>query len=66
VPVFVKQLGAYPITDNANILDWPECTHFSTDGKSFASGRVQLEDKKGGDILEFPDSLRIREFPKHL
>lgn len=49
VPVFIKQLGAHPvITEN----DW------------FAPGaRVQLSHRSGGDPDEWPDDLRVREFP---
>ncbi len=28
------------------------------------TNKVKLKDRKGGDILEFPDDLRVREFPK--
>ena len=48
VPVFVKQLGAKPITtyDNgAQVYDVP------------------LRDRKGGDIDEWPADLRVRQFP---
>lgn len=41
VPVFVKQLGAYPL-----------------DGE-----RMSLNDRSGGDMAEWPEDLRIREFP---
>jgi len=47
-PVFVKQLGASPYQD--------------------ADGAVALEflkprDRKGGNMLEWPEDLRVREFP---
>lgn len=49
VPVFVKQLGAVPLTnlgvDDGHSAYWP------------------VADKKGGDISEFPPDLRVREFP---
>jgi protein gp37 len=49
VPVFVKQLGKLPYQP-------PE--HEYGTGYNLA-----LEDKKGGDINEFPTDLRVREFP---
>jgi|ERR1051326_3524221 protein gp37 len=45
VPVFVKQLGAKPYSDD--------------DMRAFPTG-----DKKGGDMAEWPEDLRIREFPR--
>lgn len=49
VPVFVKQLGA-----NAHIPDeWNG--KFTTD--------ITLRDRKGGDPAEWPEDLRVREFP---
>lgn len=63
---FMKQLGANPITTNANVLDWPEETDFVADLKDeFAAGAsVALKSKKGGDIAEFPSELQVREFPE--
>lgn len=47
VPVFVKQLGA------RSVGLW-------TDGEAFA---FDLADKKGGNIKEWPEDLRVREMP---
>lgn len=47
VPVFVKQLGARPVL-------WAD------DG---AGRNYALADRKGGDPAEWPEDLRIREFP---
>ena len=44
VPVFMKQLGRYPIFDR------DEATRYFTD-------------KKGGDMAEWPQDLRVREYP---
>lgn len=50
VPLFVKQLGATPITHSVR---WHE------------HGRLRaLKDKKGGDPDEWPADLRVREFPR--
>lgn len=54
VPVFVKQLGARP----ADIVGDPE---------AFNYGEVlplSLHDRKGGDWSEWPEDLRVREFPR--
>lgn len=49
VPVFVKQLGARPEEWNP---DRPRLL-----------GRIPLTDRKGGDVSEWPEDLRVREFP---
>lgn len=54
VPVFVKQLGAkpYETTDDEHAEDtWP-VDHY-----------LNLKDRKGGDMDEWPDDLKIREYP---
>lgn len=53
VPVFVKQLGARPV--------WSEKDDGIAEPPFF--GRIKLVHKKGGDINEFPEHLRVREFP---
>lgn len=50
IPVFVKQLGAWPIER------YPEDT--------LSIHRLKLKDKKGGDIAEWPECLRVRERPR--
>lgn len=57
VAPFVKQLGALP-QDQGTGLDWPEGVSFLVPGS-----RVVLDDKKGGDMSEWPADLRVREFP---
>lgn len=47
VACFVKQLGADPYFDVGGI----------------SRSKVQLTDKKGGDIAEWPEGLRVRQFP---
>lgn len=56
VPVFVKQLGSRPIVHHAS--EWP--------GARFdvAEQHVKLLDRKGGDMSEWPEELRVREFPE--
>jgi hypothetical protein len=50
VPVFVKQLGAQPFDPQYAMYDNP--------------GFLGYIDRKGGDPDEWPDDLRVREFPK--
>jgi len=49
VPVFVKQLGAMPM---AGRMPHPDDMF------------IRLKNRKGGDPSEWPDDLRIREFPQ--
>lgn len=56
VPVFVKQLGAFPICRHshpptANPASCCECFPLS------------VRDRKGGDMSEWPEDLRIRQMP---
>lgn len=53
VPVFVKQLGGRPIEPIFDARNHP-----------IGHRRVDLRDRKGGDPSEWPEDLRIREFPK--
>lgn len=55
VPVFVKQLGANPFNGGVNCGNGNE---------RFGAHSVTLKDRKGGDINEWPEDLRVREFPK--
>ena len=50
--VFVKQLGSAPIETETYIMDIADTYH-----------QLKLKDRKGGDIDEFPDDLKVREFP---
>lgn len=66
VPAFVKQLGRYPMDSgggDGTFADlWPpetESTFFEGDGDFM----VYLKDSHGGDMDEFPEDLRVREFP---
>lgn len=55
VPVFVKQLGARP-ERGVQVSTIGEPLH----GDFFP---LRLRDKKGGDTNEWPEDLRVREFP---
>lgn len=64
VPVFVKQLGAFPVTSNANLHDWPDDVTLEAHGEGFAAARIILKDRrKGGDMSEWPEALQVRQFP---
>jgi protein gp37 len=52
VAIFVKQLGSNPIQTASYI-----------EGVATTYQKLKLKDKKGGTIDEFPEDLRIREFP---
>lgn len=65
VATFVKQLGAVPYTENANMDDWPDETEIiGTPHGACAAGVAQLKDKKGADPAEWPDDLRVQQWPK--
>jgi protein gp37 len=55
VPVFVKQLGSKPI-DTVAMTDGDSGTAQELD--------ITLKDPKGGNPAEWPEYLRVREFPK--
>jgi protein gp37 len=62
VPVFVKQLGAWPYAD------WPDGAPFQPlqfrhTGRRKIAPFLSLHSPKGGDPLEWPEDLRVREFP---
>lgn len=53
VPVFMKQCGAKPI--------WGDET--SSLGRALREGGYTLKDRAGADPSEWPEDLRVREFP---
>jgi protein gp37 len=56
VPVFVKQLGARPVGR------WTKSPQESGLGEGWPAG-LKITHKKGGDPAEWPENLRVREFP---
>ena len=77
VPCFVKQLGGNVVTRNDTIEDvfgngetgWPEPDvehdiHGFREEYQGADCRIRLRNKKGGDPAEWPEDLRVREFPQ--
>lgn len=75
VPVFVKQLGSNVIGRNDDGFDGNDGIHWPAHlleenriedldtGYQGAPVRIRLKDRKGGDPLEWPEDLRVREFP---
>jgi protein gp37 len=80
VPVFVKQLGAQILDRNDAEFDgscataWPEAIeqrdavqhnpHGFREEWQGADVRIHLRDRKGGDMAEWPEDLRVRQFPE--
>ena len=62
VPVFVKQLGAWPVETN----DGPEMPMrwIPDDGGEAVARWYKPSDRKGGDPSEWPEDLRVREMPE--
>jgi len=61
VPCFVKQLGAHPCFMVGGAPFFHNYHH--THGELFCK---KLSDKQGGDPSEWPESLRVRQFPGDL
>lgn len=79
VPCFVKQLGTCAMARKDSVAgrikgdhpeaEWPGGTRFgswnsSHVGTEWQGRHVRLEDPNGGDPSEWPEDLRVREFPK--
>lgn len=62
VACFVKQLGAVPFDsrESDRTTDEPHPQGAAHD----ASCRLDLSDRKGGDMAEWPEPLRVRQFPE--
>lgn len=71
VACFVKQLGANPVDTTPLPVD-PAATPLMQevlDGYNRGVAEkalARIKDRKGGDIAEFPEDLRVRQFPKLL
>jgi protein gp37 len=62
--VFVKQMGANVWDAIARGHDWPLIAQTTVDDQNDGNCRMKLADRKGGDMNEWPISLRRREFPQ--
>lgn len=61
IPVFMKQFGRMPVTENINRWDMDaESIAFM---RGAAGAEYKLQDPKGGDMAEWPEEFRVREFP---
>jgi len=68
VKVFVKQLGAYVVSEERTapldcFSDPSRAPAEAPNGERWA-WRCGTQDPKGGDIAEFPERLRLRQFPE--
>lgn len=63
IPCFVKQVGTHVIDTRATVAnDCPENECWPA-GTRTKGQRIMLNDRKGGDPLEWPHDLRIRQYP---
>lgn len=62
VPCFVKQLGSRTYQTNPTLRT--DILYPSEDGHPHYEYWAGPKDKKGGDMAEWPEDLRVREFPK--
>ncbi len=62
-PVYTKQLGSKPVVSGISTPDehWPAGTRFEDNGKG--KFRVRLRDRNGRDCAEWPETLRVRQWP---
>ena len=66
VPVFVKQLGAKPIARDRWDMTEEQFLDLDAAGWTEHDGAtaLRLRDRKGGDPAEWPEDLRVRQFPE--
>lgn len=66
VPAFFKQAGAHVLWDGVSIgaEHWPAGTAEPEDVGNGRDFRIRLRNRKGGDLLELPEALRVRQFPE--
>ncbi len=64
VPCFVKQLGARPQAGVDELDRWPFSSRaMFEDARGDQYEALRVRDAKGGDPSEWPEDLRVREFP---
>lgn len=60
IAYFLKQLGSRPmIGDSSDPRGWPT----ENGPVNWETGDIRLNDRKGGDMAEWPADLRVREMP---
>ena len=62
VPVFVKQMGSAPC-DHGTLGELPTAWPAGTHTAAGYPPRIMLNDRAGGDPEEWPEDLRMREWP---
>lgn len=60
IPVFIKQLGKWPVTSNGRDLPNLTACGWNQDTKTWD---FPLNDTKGGAMEEWPSDIRVREYP---
>ena len=60
VPPFMKQVGARPFVTRVLSQDIGRFPWAASDGDGY---RLRLKDRKGGKMAEWPEDLRVREYP---
>lgn len=66
IPCFVKKLGKIVMwrPSSGPCGNWPPDTRFDYDrGGESSNHRIVMNDKKGGDLAEWPFDFQVREFP---
>ena len=65
VACFVKQIGARPHADIDEMDRWPFTSRAMFENRLTGDDYedLRLRDRKGGDTAEWPEDLRVREFP---
>lgn len=66
VPCFVKQLGSHVLDrfDRSDPEEWPTETLHDPKCDDAGNWRMRPKSKKGGDMAEWPEDLRVREMPE--
>lgn len=68
VACFVKQMGSRPYDSNVNASDWPDGTRFGElpagVAATVAGAGIRLQHSKGEDPAEWPEDLRVQEWPE--
>lgn len=64
VAVFMKQLGAKPKDAPERWQDWRGIGRGAVVQQDAQTISIALEDRKGGDPSEWPEDLRVRQFPE--
>jgi protein gp37 len=65
VPVFMKQVGPHPRAPRADAIDFAMRGSWKAEADASHYGIARPADRKGGDMSEWPENLRVRQFPGH-